>query len=307
MAIKFDLSAIFSPPRTVIVQDFKESILCKIINTIESNVENGVDIEELVNITGYSRRYIQILFKDSIGIPLGRYIRYRRIMRAATLLRLTSAPIIEIAFRLNFDSQQTFTREFKKATGVTPKLYRKNNEWDLSVYNMNWPKNISPLCRPEICELDAGTIFGYQIAYEEPVPYKRIMGDFRWENIFQQKELKKEDIWLLTEISPGMRSSHTVSICTSIGTKSCKTGNCGTPYSYTNGLYAKFRFSGDKEGYHEHLLNIYYRYLPFWGINRREGQDIERILYENGSLENTFQCITYIPVKIKPDNNMFNL
>lgn len=295
--MKFDLSTIISTQEIIIPQDFKDSIVCNLIESIEDNIENGIAIEELVNITGYSRRYIQILFKDKMGFPLGQYIRRRRIMRAATLLRLTSAPIIEIALRLNFDSQQTFTREFKKITGFTPHEYRRKSEWDLSVYKINLAPGVCPIYRPEICELDADEIFGYQISYEEPVPCKRIMGDFRWENILQQRALKKRNIWLLTKISPGIRSSQSVSICTSIGTKYSNTDNIGTPYSYPKGIYAKFNFSGNKLEYHEHILNIYYRYLPFCRMNRRPGPDIECILYDDSDSENCFRCITYIPVK----------
>lgn len=305
MAVKFDLSTIISTSEMIVAQDFKDSIVCNIIKSIEDNIENEIDIEYLVNVTGYSRRYIQILFKDRMGIPLGRYIRHRRIMRAATLLRLTRASIIEISFLLTFDSQQTFTREFKKITGYTPQAYRRNSEWDLSVYKINLAPNVCPPYRPEICELDAGTIVGYQISYEEPVPCKRIMGDFRWENILRQSELKKQDIWLITEISPGTRSSSTVSISTSIGVKCSRFHTFGTPYSYEEGLYAKFIFAGNRSQYHDFLINIYYRYLPFWGVNRREGQDIECILYDKESYKNHFKCIIYIPIRLTT-NSLLN-
>lgn len=298
MTVKFDLSTIMPTSEMIVAQDFKDSIVCNIIKSIENNIENGVDIEYLVTVTGYSRRYIQILFKERMGIPLGRYIRHRRIMRAATLLKLTSSSIIEISFRLNFDSQQTFTREFKKITGCTPQSYRRNSEWDLSVYKINLAPNVCPPYRPEFCELDAGTIIGYQLSYEEPIPCKRIMGDLRWESIIRQSELKQENIWLLTKISPSTRSSNTVSISTVIGVKCSNSSVYGTPYIYKKGLYAKFIFSGNRNQYHDFLINVYYRYLPYWGANRREGPDIECILYDNELNKNNFKCIIYIPIKL---------
>ncbi|HFB2156673.1 TPA: helix-turn-helix transcriptional regulator, partial [Escherichia coli] len=76
-----------------------------------------------------SRRYLQILFTKIMGIPVGKYIQLRRITRAAILLRLTNLTIADISERLFFDSQQTFTREFKKNTGLTPLQYRKSKLW----------------------------------------------------------------------------------------------------------------------------------------------------------------------------------
>ncbi|HEN3635428.1 TPA: helix-turn-helix domain-containing protein, partial [Yersinia enterocolitica] len=94
---------------------------------IEDNLEiKNIDIEELVSYTGYSRRYLQKIFKDKIGFSIGKYIQLRRITRAAALLRLSSLPISSISAKLCYDSQQTFTREFKKNTDYTPLQYRNN-------------------------------------------------------------------------------------------------------------------------------------------------------------------------------------
>ncbi|HFL8540225.1 TPA: helix-turn-helix transcriptional regulator, partial [Escherichia coli] len=83
----------------------------------------------LVQYSGYSRRYLQLLFKKMIGLPVGKYIQRRRITRAATYLRLTSLPVSVISDKLCYDSQQTFSREFKKNSGYTPFQYRKNKLW----------------------------------------------------------------------------------------------------------------------------------------------------------------------------------
>ncbi|EFC0398052.1 helix-turn-helix transcriptional regulator, partial [Escherichia coli] len=83
----------------------------------------------LVARSGYSRRNLQLLFKRFVGMPVGKYIRLRRVSRSAVLLRLTNLPLSVISTTLCYDSQQTFTREFKKHTGYTPKQYRENKVW----------------------------------------------------------------------------------------------------------------------------------------------------------------------------------
>jgi AraC family transcriptional regulator len=51
-----------------------------------------------------------------------------RIERAKTLLRLGQLSLVEIAVELNFSSQATFTRAFRKATGHTPGQYLGRHE-----------------------------------------------------------------------------------------------------------------------------------------------------------------------------------
>lgn len=97
---------------------------------IDDNLEKeSINIDKLVNYSGYSKRYLQLLFKSKIGISVGKYIQLRRITRAATLLRFTNLSISNISARLLYDSQQTFTREFKKNSGFTPLQYRKSKVW----------------------------------------------------------------------------------------------------------------------------------------------------------------------------------
>ncbi|TNS94750.1 helix-turn-helix transcriptional regulator, partial [Escherichia coli] len=92
---------------------------------IEDNLDiYNIDIDSLVTRSGYSRRNLQLLFKRFVGMPVGKYIRLRRVSRSAVLLRLTNLPLSVISTTLCYDSQQTFTREFKKHTGYTPKQYR---------------------------------------------------------------------------------------------------------------------------------------------------------------------------------------
>lgn len=93
----------------------KQLTIKAILEYIEDNIEvKSIDIESIVCFSGYSRRYLQSLFKSHMGVPIGRYIQLRRVSRAAVLLRLTSLSLASIAGKLCYDSQQTFTREFKK-------------------------------------------------------------------------------------------------------------------------------------------------------------------------------------------------
>ncbi|WP_407235232.1 helix-turn-helix domain-containing protein [Escherichia coli] len=89
-------------------------IVQHIILWIEDNIESTIKIEDVATITGYCRRNVQLIFKRYVHISLGEYIRRRKIARAAALLKTSTLNLIDISIRLHFDSQQSFTREFKK-------------------------------------------------------------------------------------------------------------------------------------------------------------------------------------------------
>ncbi|EPB0153674.1 helix-turn-helix domain-containing protein [Escherichia coli] len=83
--------------------------------------------------SGYSRRYTEFLFKRHTGLSLGKYIKRRKLTRTAYLLRYTTSRVIDITFRLNFDSPQSFSREFKKMFGKSPVAFRNSEIWDISL------------------------------------------------------------------------------------------------------------------------------------------------------------------------------
>lgn len=92
----------------------RQKILQQLLEWIECNLDHPISIEDIAQKSGYSRRNIQLLFRNFMHMPLGSYIRKRRLCRAAILVRLTAKSMLDIALSLHFDSQQSFSREFKK-------------------------------------------------------------------------------------------------------------------------------------------------------------------------------------------------
>ncbi len=95
------------------------------VNSLKST--NGLmSINELQQITGYSRRYLEMLFKDHIGLPLkilGNIFRFQKFYRDWA----NGQPyerIMDELYNYYYD-QAHFIKEFKRMTGFTPQQYSK--------------------------------------------------------------------------------------------------------------------------------------------------------------------------------------
>lgn len=93
---------------------------------LEGHLDQPLSLDNVAAKAGYSKWHLQRMFKDVTGHAIGAYIRARRLSKSAVALRLTARPILDIALQYRFDSQQTFTRAFKKQFAQTPALYRRS-------------------------------------------------------------------------------------------------------------------------------------------------------------------------------------
>ncbi len=108
-------------------QSMHRIVIEKIIEYVNTEVEScrRIGIETLAIYSGYSRRHLHRLFMAETGMRLGEYIRRQRMDRVMFLLLFTRRQYQDIALSVGFDSQQSFNRAFRKATGMTPTAYRE--------------------------------------------------------------------------------------------------------------------------------------------------------------------------------------
>lgn len=104
----------------------KKEIIDDLIVWIEGNIENRLDIDTLAKKSGYSKWHLQRVFYTCTGTKIGNFIREMKLSHAANLLLKTEEPIISLALKYGFESQQSFTRSFTRKYGIPPNKYRKN-------------------------------------------------------------------------------------------------------------------------------------------------------------------------------------
>ena len=96
------------------------------VEYITVHSHESISLGDLAEGTPYSKEYLAKLFKKETGVSFGDYLLKIRIDEAAALLK-SGHSSSDVAHTLGFSSQSYFIRQFKKSTGMTPRLYRQLN------------------------------------------------------------------------------------------------------------------------------------------------------------------------------------
>lgn len=101
--------------------------ISSIIYYVESHIKQEITYDGLEKEIGISYHHMRQQFKDHTGVSLKQYINHRRITNAAFEILHTNKGYTEIANEYHFDVYDTFTRAFKRVSGVTPKQFKETN------------------------------------------------------------------------------------------------------------------------------------------------------------------------------------
>ena len=100
--------------------------IAAVIQWMENHTGSSGQIEELAASVNLSASRLRHLFKQETGTTPTHYLRDLRLRKAELLLRTTFLSVKEIAGRVGLGSGSHFVREFKKAYGVSPTIYRSS-------------------------------------------------------------------------------------------------------------------------------------------------------------------------------------
>ena len=98
--------------------------LKQIRNRLTDEFRSPISLEGLAREHGVHPVHVARLFRLHFGCAPSEYVRRLRIEWAAWALTRSDEPIALVAQEAGFADQSHFTREFRRATGVTPARYR---------------------------------------------------------------------------------------------------------------------------------------------------------------------------------------
>jgi len=102
---------IISPPMTNAIKKIKDS-------------QGRLEVNSLSHHLNINQRKLERLFKAQLGMTASEYTKTIRAEQARTLLKKTTIPLAEAAYKLGFYDQAHFTKSFKSVIGITPGQYR---------------------------------------------------------------------------------------------------------------------------------------------------------------------------------------
>lgn len=108
-------------------KDYRKSrkeITYNLINYFDSNVLNISALSDIAEIFGYSYSYLSHIFSEEVGIPLKDYYANKILAKAKQLLEEGELSITEISEALHYESIHSFSKSFKKHTGISPSQYK---------------------------------------------------------------------------------------------------------------------------------------------------------------------------------------
>lgn len=122
----------------------------KVLDFIEQNLDADLSLEQLSQKAHYSPYHFHRVFSAVIGQNLNQYINRKRIERIASILLVSpDTPLKELAFKYGFNSDNSFSRAFKKHYGISPTTFKSQGKELLSKIG------IEPFTTPKyICDID---------------------------------------------------------------------------------------------------------------------------------------------------------
>ncbi|WP_416825260.1 AraC family transcriptional regulator [Ectobacillus polymachus] len=97
----------------------------KSINYIEDHLLEEITIEYIAEQANASVFHFQRTFAILTDIPVGEYVRRRRLTLAAQELASTNCKIIDLAYKYGYDTPEAFSKAFRRQHGITPSEARK--------------------------------------------------------------------------------------------------------------------------------------------------------------------------------------
>ncbi|MBC2835092.1 GlxA family transcriptional regulator [Paragemmobacter straminiformis] len=99
----------------------RNPLLVSVIRQFEGSIEADVDLGDIADRLGTSRRHIERMFERHVGTSPKRYLKELRLERARALLTETDKSVRDVAEACGFNSANAFAKSFRQKYGVAPR------------------------------------------------------------------------------------------------------------------------------------------------------------------------------------------
>lgn len=97
----------------------------RVVDHMRAHVDEALSLARLAQVGGLSPSRFVRAFREATGEPPHRFLIGLRVEKARELLEHTDLPVIEVGLRCGFEQPSHFATMFRKATGLTPRAWRR--------------------------------------------------------------------------------------------------------------------------------------------------------------------------------------
>ncbi|HTL58983.1 MAG TPA: GyrI-like domain-containing protein [Candidatus Limnocylindrales bacterium] len=106
---------------------FYKECLLRVLVHIQQHLDEPSSLQELARLACLSPHHFHHVFTGMLHESLGNHLRRLRLERAASRLKLTQMPVVEIAFEAGYETHEAFSRVFRKSFGLSPVGFRRRD------------------------------------------------------------------------------------------------------------------------------------------------------------------------------------
>jgi AraC-like DNA-binding protein len=93
---------------------------------LDRDFRSPPNFSDLAREIGTSQNKLKSVFKQTFGLTMADYCLERRVREAQQLLMEATLTIAQVAERVGYEHQSSFTAAFKKQVGMSPREYRRH-------------------------------------------------------------------------------------------------------------------------------------------------------------------------------------
>lgn len=265
----------------------------KVLIFLEKNYSRQITPEELENISNYSYRNTQRIFKNIFKENIGEYQKRLRLENGFKRLIYSNENISDISFSIGYESNQAFTKAFKKKYAITPRKARLSKE---NIFN-DFIKSINhKTIDSEIIRLNPIEVY-YKLIITNN--YDNTTINHHWKELYKKTtDCKDVDYYGLIVDQPllSIKSKCRYEACV---TKTNTEHNSLQRKTIAGGKYVKYTYYGSYDSILDHYRLLYHD----WLFHQKYEIDSRPILehYEVGpiNIADEEKYITNILVPIK--------
>ena len=175
-----------------------DELIKNVLDFIESNLEEKLTLDIVANQFHMSKFYFHRIFSAFMGRSLNSYVAMRRLNAAVGLIKQNNMRLTEIAYQLGFSSQAAFTRAFKQAFGVSPKMVANGNA-QIAV------TDVPQIAKRDIKNFNGELISNFNIVVFQPITIKGVVFQIDLAEHDFKTQIRSQADRLMAELPSGLQ------------------------------------------------------------------------------------------------------